>query len=94
MNRITVKIDGMHCPECEAHVNDLFRKNLDRTIKVSSSTRKKEAVILTDKDMNDEEITKALDGSGYKVLGINHKNGLKDTFGFKMALKFYHPASR
>ena len=28
MIRTTVKVDGMMCGMCEAHVNDLVRKNL------------------------------------------------------------------
>lgn len=91
MNKITVSIDGMHCPECESHVNELFRKNCDRVIKVKSSHVKKNSVILSDKDLPDQEIKKALDGSGYKVLGIQHENNLKDTLSYKIALKFYKP---
>ena len=28
MNKIEIEIDGMKCGMCEAHVNDLFRKNI------------------------------------------------------------------
>ena len=90
MNQAIVKIDGMHCPECEAHVNDLFRKNLNHVIQVKSTHIKKQTLIHSDIVLSDEDIKKALDGSGYKVEGIEHKNDLKDSFSYKMALKFHH----
>ena len=90
MNRITVKIDGMHCSECEAHVNALFRKSLDRAIVIASSHFRNQTVILSDREMSDYEIRFALSGSGYRVLGIEHENGLKDSFSFKFHRRFYH----
>lgn len=90
MNQVIIKIDGMHCPECEAHVNDLFRKNLKHVIQVKSSHRKKQTLIASDVFLKDEDIHKALDGSGYLVLGIEHKDNRKDSFSYKLALKFHH----
>lgn len=94
MNKITIKIDGMHCSECEAHVNSLFRRNLDRVIKVKSFHLRNQTVIFTDAELNDYKINLALNGSGYRVLGIQTESNLKDSLSYKLALKFYHSDKR
>ena len=48
MYRNTVKIDGMACGMCEAHICDAIRKAFPDARKVSASHRKKEASFLTD----------------------------------------------
>ena len=47
MQKITVKVDGMQCGMCEAHVNDPLREAFP-VKKVNSSHSKKETVIITD----------------------------------------------
>ena len=69
MEQITVKVDGMHCSMCEAHVNDLFRKALNPK-KVSSNHHKGESVILSENPIEKSAIEGALDGSGYRVLDV------------------------
>ena len=72
MIRITVQVDGMMCGMCEAHVNDAVRKHL--TIKkVTSNHKKAETVILTEQDIPDSSIQKAIADSGYTFLGATHK---------------------
>ena len=68
MFKITAKIDGMMCSMCEAHVNDTFRNKLG-VKKVTSSHKKGESVIISDSELTEEQLTAALEGSGYKVLG-------------------------
>lgn len=94
MNKITVKIGGMHCPECEAHVNNLFRKNCPRVIQVKSSHLKKQSVIFTDASLDEEAVRKVLDGSGYRVEDVSFENGLKDSLSYKIALKFHKEPKR
>lgn len=89
MNKITVKIDGMHCPECEARVNDLFRKNCPHVVRVKSSNPKKQTVILSDVLLDEETVKKALDGSGYRVEGVKFENNLKASLAYKIALRFH-----
>ena len=50
MQKITVKVDGMQCGMCEAHVNDAVRAAFP-VKKVTSSHSKKETVIITDTDI-------------------------------------------
>ena len=69
MYKTTAKIDGMMCGMCEAHVNDAIRSKLS-VKKVSSSHKKGETVIISESAFTAEQIAKALDGSGYKVLSV------------------------
>ena len=39
MYKTTLKIDGMMCSMCEAHINDVIRKNMKEAKKVSSSVK-------------------------------------------------------
>lgn len=69
MKKITMKIDGMMCGMCESHVNDAVR-NAFKVKKVSSSHRKGETVILSENEINEEELCAAVEKTGYKVLSI------------------------
>ena len=46
MNKITLKIDGMMCGMCEAHINDTIRKVYPKAKKVASSHSKGETTFL------------------------------------------------
>ena len=67
MNKVTVKIDGMMCGMCEAHVNEAIRKAFP-VKKVKSSHTKGEAVILTETDIDETALRAAIDATGYKAL--------------------------
>ena len=83
MIRITVKVDGMMCGMCEAHVNDAVRKHL--TIKkVTSNHKKKETVILAEQDIPDARLESVITECGYTFLGATREEdrprGLKALF--------------
>ena len=69
MYQIIVKIDGMMCGMCEAHINDAIRAKLP-VKKVSSSQKKGETVIISEMELTKDMIASALDGSGYTVLNV------------------------
>ena len=69
MFKTTVKIDGMMCGMCEAHINDAIRKKLE-VKKVTSSHKKGETVIISKSVLTREETEAALVDSGYKVTGF------------------------
>ena len=50
MFRTTIRIDGMMCPMCEAHVNDALRKAFPEIKKIRSSHSKGETVIISDNE--------------------------------------------
>ena len=70
MNWITVKIDGMMCGMCEAHVCDAIRKAVPSAKKVAASRSKKEASFLTEETVDPAGLKAAIDASGYTCLGI------------------------
>ena len=82
MIKTTVSVSGMACNMCEAHVNNAVRKVFPN-VKVTSSHKKGETVILSDSSLDHEAVKKAIDGTGYEVKGIAEepyeKKGL---FGF------------
>ena len=70
MIKTTMKIDGMMCGMCEAHVCDAIRKAVPAAKKVAASRSKKEASFLTEEDVDADSLKKAIDATGYTCLGI------------------------
>lgn len=70
MIRTTMKIDGMTCGMCEAHVCDAIRKAVPEAKKVSASRSKKEAVFLTEEAVDHGSLKAAIDATGYRCLGV------------------------
>ena len=55
MKEITVKIEGMKCVKCEAHINSAISKNFEIK-KVNSSHGTGETVILTKTDIDETKL--------------------------------------
>ena len=83
MIQITIQVEGMMCPMCEAHVNDAIRDRF-AVEKVSSSHKKKETVILTEMPIEDDSLRATITAMGYKVGDITRetyeKKGLFSRF--------------
>ena len=65
----TIKIEGMMCPHCEAHV----KKALEAITGVESATPshvEKKAVVVLNAPVSDEMLKSTVEAQGYKVLGI------------------------
>lgn len=71
MNKITIKIDGMMCGMCEAHVCDMIRKKVPSAKKVKASRISKEATFLTGSNVDEEELKKSIADTGYTVLSFS-----------------------
>lgn len=71
MIKTTLKIDGMMCGMCEAHVCDAIRKAVPSAKKVAASRSKKEATFLTEEAVNEEALRSAIDATGYTCLGVD-----------------------
>ncbi len=69
MIETTVKIDGMMCGMCEAHVSDAIRRALP-VKKVSASHSKGTAVILSEAPLDEGTLRRAIDETGYKALDV------------------------
>lgn len=76
MQKITVKVDGMQCGMCEAHVNDAVRAAFP-VKKVTSSHSKKETVIITDTDIPEGKIKEVIKNSGYDALEVTKEPYVK-----------------
>lgn len=76
MIKTVVKISGMACGMCEAHVCDVIRRSF-KVKKVTASHLKKEAVIITEQPLSEEEIKKAIDPTGYRVLFVSSEEYVK-----------------
>lgn len=65
----TIKIEGMMCPHCEAHV----KKALEALEGVESATpshTEKKAVVTLTSPVSDETLKSTVEAQGYKVLGV------------------------
>ncbi len=65
MKKITVKIDGMMCGMCEAHICDTIRRAFPDAKKVSASRKSGEATFLYDGVPDGEALKKAITDTGY-----------------------------
>jgi copper chaperone CopZ len=69
MQKITLSIEGMACGMCEAHINDAVRKAF-AVKKVNSSHTKKETVILTEEDLDEDSLAAVIADAGYEMNGF------------------------
>jgi copper chaperone CopZ len=70
MNKITLKIDGMMCSMCEAHICDAIRNTVPSAKKVAANRKKKEASFITGEPVDTDELKKVIDATGYICQGI------------------------
>jgi len=70
MIKTILKIEGMACGMCEAHINDTIRKLYPSAKKVSASHKTGEASFLTDTAPDEETLKKAIDQTGYTLLSV------------------------
>ena len=66
MIQTTVKVSGMACSMCEAHINDAIRRAFS-VEKVTSSHSKGETVILSETPLDEVAIRETIDATGYTV---------------------------
>lgn len=67
MVKTVLKIDGMMCGMCEAHMNDLIRKNF-KVKKVTSSAEDGETVIFSDAELDIPWAKKQIKDIGYEMV--------------------------
>ena len=83
MIETTVKISGMMCGMCEAHVNDTIRSKF-QVKKVSSSHSKGRAVILSGQPLDEDALRAAIAETGYEATAVSARPVAegKGLFGF------------
>ncbi len=67
-----VKIEGMMCGMCEAHMNDAIRKNFD-VKKVKADHKKDLCVIKTDNELDLEKLEAVIKETGYTYKGVTRE---------------------
>ena len=79
MIKTTIKITGMACTMCEAHINEAVR-NAFSVKKVKSSHSKGETVILSEEPLDEAALRKTIEATGYttgEMTSVPYKkNGL------------------
>ncbi len=69
MIKTTLTIDGMMCPMCESHINDVIRKDF-KIKKVSSSHKKGITEIISETALDEAAVKNSIDKTGYKVISV------------------------
>ncbi len=64
MYKTTLKIDGMMCGMCEAHINDAVRKGFD-VKKVTSSHKKGITEIISENQPDEQKLRGIISQTGY-----------------------------
>jgi len=77
MIKTTMRIEGMMCGMCEAHIYDAIRKVIPSAKKVEASRRKKEASFLTEDPVDANQLKTAIDETGYTCLEVNSEQYIK-----------------
>ena len=70
MIKTVLKIDGMMCGMCEAHVCDAIRRAVPAAKKVSASRSRGEASFLTEEAVDEVCLKAAIYATGYSCLGV------------------------
>lgn len=66
MFKTTVGINGMVCGMCESHINDVVRRNF-KVKKVNSSHAKALCEIISENEIDEAKLRKAITDTGYDV---------------------------
>lgn len=72
MTKITLKIDGMMCGMCEAHIADAIRQAFP-VKKVTASHSKGQAEIIAENDISDDELHGVIDPTGYTLTEVSRE---------------------
>ena len=71
MKQITLKIDGMACAMCEAHMNDVIRKVVPDAKKITSSHTQGTSTFLTDSPVDFAYLKKSIKDTGYTMTSFD-----------------------
>ena len=70
MYKTVIRIEGMICSMCEAHICDAIRRAIPAAKQVAASKGKKEASFLTEQPVAPDALKAVIDATGYSCLGI------------------------
>ena len=72
MIKITLTIEGMMCPMCEAHVNKILKAELDGC-EIKSNHKKNITTVISQNDVSDEKIRESVLKTGYTLKAIKRE---------------------
>lgn len=70
MTETVIKINGMACSMCEAHINDAIRQKFN-VKKVTSSHAKGESVVLSEQPLDEAALRAAIAATGYEFVSAS-----------------------
>ena len=70
MIKTTLRIDGMMCGMCEAHINDVIRRTVPGAKKVTSSRARGESTFLSEEAPDEDRLREAIAATGYACLSV------------------------
>ena len=70
MTKVNVRVDGMMCGMCEAHMCDAIRKAVPEASKVSASRKTGCVSFVTEGTVDEETLRKAVTDTGYTFGGV------------------------
>ena len=83
MIQTVIKINGMACSMCEAHIQDAIRNNFN-VKKVSASHSKDECTVISPDALDEEKLKKIITDTGYDFISVSSSEYVKHgLFGFK-----------
>ena len=82
MNKYVLKILGMRCGMCELHVEEAISKNI-KVKKVKANRYKKEVVVFTELNLDQEDFHKVLDPTGYQLMACERMAAIKHWYGWR-----------
>ena len=86
MKKLTLKIDGMMCENCEKHINEAIKSHFP-VESVESSHEKGETVIITPQELPEDQLKAVVEETGYRFLAMKtedyheHKGFMSKFFG-------------
>ncbi len=83
-----IGVDGMMCGQCESHVSALLRK-IDGALIVKASHFKNQATIFSPRPIQKDEVERALEGSGYRLLSFGCGEQAKEPLSYRLKIKKY-----
>lgn len=76
MIKTTLKIRGMMCGMCEAHINDAIRTAF-KIKKVSSSHKKGVTEIISETPLDEDMVRECINKTGYELLSVSSAEYVK-----------------
>ena len=71
MNKITIRIDGMMCGMCEAHICDAIRRAFPEAKKVKASRSRGEATFLAEIIPDNDVLAGTISDTGYTFISAS-----------------------